>query len=41
MIGGDGDKMLALLEMRERHQLQDRVELLGTDDAHRGLLEGA
>lgn len=29
IIGGDGSKRIALDEMRERHQLQDRVELLG------------
>jgi phosphatidylinositol glycan class A protein len=29
IIGGDGEKMLAVLEMREKHQLQDRVEVLG------------
>jgi len=30
IIGGDGDKRLLLDEMRERHQLHDRVELLGS-----------
>jgi len=30
IIGGDGDKRLMLDEMRERHQLHDRVELLGS-----------
>lgn len=29
VIGGDGPKKLLLEEMRERHQLHDRVELLG------------
>jgi phosphatidylinositol glycan class A protein len=29
IIGGDGPKRLLLEEMRERHQLYDRVELLG------------
>ena len=29
IIGGDGDKRLLLEEMRERHSLHDRVELLG------------
>ena len=29
LIGGDGPKRVALEEMRERHQLQDRVTLLG------------
>lgn len=29
IIGGDGNKRLLLEEMRERHQLHDRVEMLG------------
>ena len=29
LIGGDGPKRVALEEMREKHQLHDRVELLG------------
>ena len=29
IIGGDGPKRAALEEMRDRHHLQDRVELLG------------
>lgn len=29
IIGGDGPKRLNLEEMREKHQLHDRVELLG------------
>eukprot|EP00949_MAST-11_sp_MAST-11-sp1_P004836 g4836.t1 len=29
IIGGDGPKKLKLLEMREKHQLHDRVEMLG------------
>jgi phosphatidylinositol glycan class A protein len=29
LIGGDGPKRLDLEEMRERHQLHDRVEMLG------------
>lgn len=29
IIGGDGGKRILIEEMRERHQLQDRVELLG------------
>jgi phosphatidylinositol glycan class A protein len=29
IIGGDGDKRLLVEEMRERHQLHERVELLG------------
>jgi glycosyltransferase involved in cell wall biosynthesis len=28
-IGGDGPKRVRLEEMREKHSLQDRVELLG------------
>jgi phosphatidylinositol N-acetylglucosaminyltransferase subunit A len=27
--GGDGPKMIDLLQMREKHLLQDRIELLG------------
>ncbi len=27
--GGDGPKLIDLLQMREKHQLQDRIELLG------------
>ncbi len=30
VIGGDGPKRLGLEEMREKHQLHDRVELLGS-----------
>lgn len=29
IVGGDGNKRLLLEEMREKHQLHDRVELLG------------
>ncbi|KAH8817756.1 transferase [Flagelloscypha sp. PMI_526] len=29
VIGGDGPKLIDLLQMRERHNLQDRIELLG------------
>ena len=29
IVGGDGPNRLALEEMRDRHQLQERVELLG------------
>ncbi|TFJ80073.1 hypothetical protein NSK_008631 [Nannochloropsis salina CCMP1776] len=29
IVGGDGNKKLLIEEMRERHQLQDRVEMLG------------
>lgn len=27
--GGDGPKLIDLLQMREKHLLQDRIELLG------------
>lgn len=30
LIGGDGPKRIVLEETRERHQLQERVALLGT-----------
>lgn len=30
LIGGDGPKMIDLLQMREKHSLQDRIELLGS-----------
>lgn len=30
IIGGDGPKRIGLEEMREKHQLHDRVELLGS-----------
>lgn len=29
MVGGDGPKRVRLEEMREKHFLQDRVEMLG------------
>ncbi|THH18290.1 hypothetical protein EW146_g2663 [Bondarzewia mesenterica] len=29
VVGGDGPKMIDLLQMREKHMLQDRIELLG------------
>ncbi|KAG5716155.1 Phosphatidylinositol N-acetylglucosaminyltransferase gpi3 subunit [Termitomyces sp. T112] len=29
LIGGDGPKLIDLLQMREKHLLQDRIELLG------------
>ncbi|KAJ8501740.1 hypothetical protein ONZ45_g12030 [Pleurotus djamor] len=29
IIGGDGPKLIDILQMRERHRLQDRIELLG------------
>ena len=28
-IGGDGPKLIDLLQMREKYLLQDRIELLG------------
>ena len=30
IIGGDGPKRIELEEMREKHQLHDRVEFLGS-----------
>jgi len=30
VIGGDGPKLIELLQMREKHRLQDRIELLGS-----------
>ncbi|KAF9064279.1 glycosyltransferase family 4 protein [Rhodocollybia butyracea] len=30
LIGGDGPKLIDLLQMREKHLLQDRIELLGS-----------
>ncbi|KAF9494813.1 glycosyltransferase family 4 protein [Pleurotus eryngii] len=30
VVGGDGPKLIHLLQMRERHRLQDRIELLGS-----------
>ncbi|PBK83481.1 glycosyltransferase family 4 protein [Armillaria gallica] len=29
VVGGDGPKLIDLLQMREKHNLQDRIELLG------------
>jgi len=29
ITGGDGPKLIDLLQMREKHLLQDRIELLG------------
>ncbi|KII91315.1 glycosyltransferase family 4 protein [Plicaturopsis crispa FD-325 SS-3] len=29
VVGGDGPKLVDLLQMREKHRLQDRIELLG------------
>lgn len=30
LTGGDGPKLIDLLQMREKHFLQDRIELLGS-----------
>lgn len=30
LLGGDGPKMIDLLQMREKYLLQDRIELLGS-----------
>lgn len=30
LVGGDGPKMLDLLQMREKYELQDRIELVGS-----------
>ena len=30
LVGGDGPKLIELLQMREKYRLQDRVELLGS-----------
>lgn len=30
VVGGDGPKLIDLLQMREEHRLQDRIELLGS-----------
>jgi len=32
LIGGDGPKMINLLQMREKYMLQDRIELIGAVD---------
>ncbi|KAF8670641.1 Glycosyltransferase family 4 protein [Rhizoctonia solani] len=43
VIGGDGPKLTNLLQMRERHMLQDRIHLLGSlrhDQVHETLLKG-
>lgn len=32
MIAGDGPKLIDLLQMREKHLLQDRIELVGAVD---------
>jgi phosphatidylinositol glycan class A protein len=29
LIGGDGPKLIDILQMREKHLLQDRIKLLG------------
>uniref|UniRef100_A0A0R3VTV4 GlcNAc-PI synthesis protein n=1 Tax=Taenia asiatica TaxID=60517 RepID=A0A0R3VTV4_TAEAS len=40
IIGGDGPKRLALEEMRERHNLHFRVEMLGALPNHKVLVRG-
>ncbi|EUC65631.1 glycosyltransferase family 4 protein [Rhizoctonia solani AG-3 Rhs1AP] len=43
VIGGDGPKLTNLLQMRERHMLQDRIHLLGSlrhNQVHETLLKG-
>ena len=32
LVGGDGPKLIDLLQMREKHQLEDRIELVGAVD---------
>jgi phosphatidylinositol glycan class A protein len=34
LIGGDGPKLIDLLQMREKYNLQDRIELLGSVQPH-------
>ncbi|KAJ3546371.1 hypothetical protein NM688_g5522 [Phlebia brevispora] len=44
VIGGDGPKMIDLLQMREKHLLQDRIVLLGPvrhSDARKVLTQGS
>ncbi len=43
-LGGDGPKLIDLLQMREKHNLQDRIELLGPirpNDVRSVLMRGA
>ncbi|EPQ53706.1 glycosyltransferase family 4 protein [Gloeophyllum trabeum ATCC 11539] len=44
LVGGDGPKMVELLQMREKHLLQDRIELLGPvkpNDVRSVLVQGS
>ncbi|KAJ7595129.1 glycosyltransferase family 4 protein [Mycena floridula] len=44
VVGGDGPKLIELLQMRERHHLQDRMELLGpvrSSDVRSVLIQGS
>ncbi|KAK0449676.1 glycosyltransferase family 4 protein [Desarmillaria tabescens] len=44
VVGGDGPKLIDLLKMREKHNLQDRIELLGPirpNDVCSVLMQGA
>jgi len=44
LIGGDGPKLIDLLQMREKHLLQDRIELLGPvrhNDVRSVLIQGS
>ncbi|KAK0463480.1 transferase [Desarmillaria tabescens] len=44
VVGGDGPKLIDLLQMREKHNLQDRIELLGPirpNDVRSVLMQGA
>ncbi|KAJ7089209.1 transferase [Mycena belliarum] len=44
VVGGDGPKLVDLLQMREKHLLQDRIELLGSvphTDARSVLVQGS
>ncbi|TFK70802.1 transferase, partial [Pluteus cervinus] len=44
LVGGDGPKLIELLQMRERHLLQDRIHLLGSirpNDVRSVLIRGS
>ncbi|EPS96892.1 hypothetical protein FOMPIDRAFT_127023 [Fomitopsis schrenkii] len=44
VVGGDGPKMIDLLQMREKHMLQDRIEILGPvrhNDVRNVLIRGS
>lgn len=44
VVGGDGPKLVDLLQMREKHMLQDRIELLGSvqhRDVRNVLIQGS